>query len=239
MGGHRFETKPLYKQLRDVLSERIATGEWKPGTFIPNEVDLAREFGVSPGTMRKALGLLESEHLLTRRQGRGTFVSDQSSGELSVRFSNVRAPDGKRVSAPVRSSTITLGMANETERARLEVREQESVYRIRRVRIYADRPFIVEDAVLPATMFPGLTNENDPSHRIIVLAQHHGILLSKAEEIVSLGSASSEVAKLLEIKPSTPIVVLDRVVRAIDGRPVEWRIGHCDFGDLRYVAEMG
>ena len=90
---------------------------------------------------------------------------------------------------------------------------------------------------MPAALFPDLTNENDPSDRIVVLARHHGILLSKAEEMVSIGSASPEVAKLLEIEPSTPILVLDRVVRAIDGRPVEWRIGLCDLGELRYLAE--
>ena len=238
MGGHRFETKPLYQQLRDVLSERIATGEWKPGVALPNEGDLAREFGVSSGTMRKALNLLESEHLLTRLQGRGTFVRDQSSGELSVRFSNVRGPDGKRISAPVRSSTVTKDVANKTDCARLELQEQCPIYRIRRVRTYANRPFIVEDAVLPASLFPNLTKVNDPSHRIVVLAQQHGILLGKAEEIVSIGSASPEVAKTLKITPSSPIVVLDRVVRAIDGRPVEWRIGHCDLGELSYLAEM-
>jgi len=69
----RFSTRPLYLQVRDALGERIAGGEWKPSTAIPNEGDLARQFGVSPGTMRKALDLLEAERLLTRRQGRGNL----------------------------------------------------------------------------------------------------------------------------------------------------------------------
>jgi GntR family transcriptional regulator len=70
MPTSHFSTRPLYLQLRDALAERVAAGEWKPGTAIPNESDLAREFGVSAGTMRKALDLLEDEHLVTRRQGR-------------------------------------------------------------------------------------------------------------------------------------------------------------------------
>src|SRR6188474_3550536 len=94
---NRFSTRPLYLQLRDALAERIAHGEWKPGTAIPNESDLAREFGVSSGTMRKALDLMEGEHLLTRRQGRGTFVNDQSSEELAERFSNIHAAEGERI----------------------------------------------------------------------------------------------------------------------------------------------
>lgn len=55
----RFATRPLYLQVRDFLAERIARGEWKPGAAIPNEGDLAREFGISTGTIRKALDLLE------------------------------------------------------------------------------------------------------------------------------------------------------------------------------------
>ena len=76
MASHSFSTKPLYLQLRDALSERVATGQWQPGACIPNEHELAREFNVSTGTMRKALGIMEDEHLIARRQGRGTFVND-------------------------------------------------------------------------------------------------------------------------------------------------------------------
>ena len=57
MASYSFSTRPLYLQLRDALAERIATRQWQPGTCIPNEHELAREFGVSTGTMRKALGI--------------------------------------------------------------------------------------------------------------------------------------------------------------------------------------
>jgi DNA-binding transcriptional MocR family regulator len=67
----RFSIRPLYLQVRDVIAQRIVDGEWKPHTAIPSGSELAREFGVSPGTIRKALDLAEAERLLTRRQGRG------------------------------------------------------------------------------------------------------------------------------------------------------------------------
>src|SRR5215510_9620939 len=92
-----FSRRPLYLQVRDVLAARIAAGQWKPGVTIPNENDLARELGVSSGTMRKALEFMEGERLLTRRQGRGTFVNDQTSHERADRYSNLRTSDGKRI----------------------------------------------------------------------------------------------------------------------------------------------
>ena len=100
---HRLVTRALYLQVRDALAERIAGGEWKPGSAIPNEGDLSRQFGVSAGTMRKALEVLEDERLLTRRQGRGTFVNDQTSDELAVRYSNLRTPGGERIVGQVRT----------------------------------------------------------------------------------------------------------------------------------------
>ena len=207
----RFSTRPFYLQVRDALAERIAGGEWKPGTAIPNESDLAREFGVSPGTMRKALDLLEAEHLLTRRQGRGTFVNDQASEELAVRYSNIRGGGGERIGGDVQLLSIAEGPVSESECMRLRVRMHERVHRIRRLRLSEGRPYMLEEVVMPAALFPGLS-EQVPSHRIVVLAQQFGVLLGKGEERITIASASPDVARALRVEPATPILNLDRVV---------------------------
>ena len=75
---HELQNRPLYLQVRDAMSARIAAGEWVPGSMIPNEGKLATEYGVSPGTMRKALSLMGGEFTVVRRQGRGTYVTDQA-----------------------------------------------------------------------------------------------------------------------------------------------------------------
>jgi GntR family transcriptional regulator len=63
-----FSRRPLYLQLCDLMVDRIATNAWKPGSALQNEGELAREFGVSPGTVRKALERLEKIRLLARFQ---------------------------------------------------------------------------------------------------------------------------------------------------------------------------
>lgn len=238
MSSSRFSTRPLYLQLRDALVQRIAAGEWKPGTAIPNESDLAREFGVSSGTMRKALDMLEAERLLTRRQGRGTFVNDPASDELAVRFSNVRGPGGERVSGDVRATEVEEAAANEVECVRLRLRRQDRVLRLKRVRYMGEKPIMVEHASLPAALFPGFVGKEGVSHRIVLLAQQYGILLGKAEERVSIGTASPAVAEALGIEPDAPLLLLDRVVHTLDGRPIEWRVAHCHLADQYYLAEM-
>ena len=238
IGPSRFSTRPLYLQVRDALASRIAMGEWKPNAAIPNEGDLAREFGVSSGTMRKALDLMEGERLLTRRQGRGTFVNDQSSDELSVRYSNIRTADGERITGEINVLSITPASANAAECARLRLRPDDKVWRVQRVRMHKGEPFMVEEVAMPAVLFPDLDEQKDLPSRVVVLAQQYGILLGKGDERVSIGTASPSVATALNVKPGAPILVLDRLVYNLDGRAVEWRVGMGHFADKYYLAEI-
>jgi GntR family transcriptional regulator len=234
MSRIQLATRPIYVQLRDALAERIAHGEWKPGSAIPNEGDLAREFGVSTGTMRKALALLEEEHLITRRQGRGTYVNDPAAEELRDRFCNTRTPTGKRIVGRFGSAQIIAAVADDAEARRLRISKDDAVWRIQRIRLDGDSPFMHERVSLPGDLFPNLS---DGTGRIAFLAHRYGLLLGKAEERVTIGAAAKDVADALRIAEGSAVMVLDRVVCTIDGRPVEWRVGQCRTA-TSYLAQI-
>ena len=67
---------PLYIQLKQLLIDRIAAGDWKPGDMLPTEEQLQEQYGVSRTTVRLAFKELEIEGKISRQQGRGTFVSE-------------------------------------------------------------------------------------------------------------------------------------------------------------------
>jgi GntR family transcriptional regulator len=188
--------------------------------------------------MRKALDLMEGDRLLTRRQGRGTFVNDQSSDELAMRFTNIRGENGERVIGDVRTSDLAESTASETECRRLKLRAEDAVYRVRRVRSQQSKPFMVEDVVLPVALFPGLAQRKVAALRIISLAQEFGILLGKAQESIRTGTASADVAATLNLAPDSPVLRLDRIIMTLDGRPAEWRVAHCHLGGKHYLAEI-
>jgi GntR family transcriptional regulator len=238
MPPNHFLKKPLYQQLRDVLAERISEGTWKPGAAIPNETELAREFGVSAGTMRKALDLMEMDRLLTRRQGRGTFVNDQASDDLALRFSRLRGADGLHVEYEARITKIVEAAASEEERQRLRLGSTDRVYHIDHVCVHNKEPFMARHAVVPAALFPGLDRRADVPSRIKTLGQEYGVLIGKAEECISIDPASPAVADVLGIAAGTPLMLLDRIAFALDGRPVEWREAWCHLRDKFYKAEM-
>ena len=66
---------PITSQVNAILLERIRTQECTPGSRLPSESNLAGELGVSPPSVRSALGRLAGEGLLIRKQGDGTYVN--------------------------------------------------------------------------------------------------------------------------------------------------------------------
>ena len=66
---------PLYQQIKAQILQGLENAEWQPGEVIPSEFDLAARFGVSQGTVRKAIDELAASNLLVRKQGKGTFVA--------------------------------------------------------------------------------------------------------------------------------------------------------------------
>src|SRR5690606_10189927 len=85
---------PRYLQLKRLLTQGLQAGEWKPGEAIPSEMELARRYGVSQGTVRKAIDELAAENLVARRQGRGTFVATHHEARTQFRFLRL-LPDDK------------------------------------------------------------------------------------------------------------------------------------------------
>jgi GntR family transcriptional regulator len=235
----KFSIEPLYVQVRNLLAQRLASGVWPPGSMLPNEMELARELGVSSGTVRKALDSLESDRLIVRRQGRGTSVVDQASGDAAARFSNIRNGEGRRIGGDMELISQIKALATDAERHRLQLAAGDFVLRSTRLRRYRNRLFMHEDAVLAMSRFPGLDEKNAGTLRISALAQRHGIHLAKASERVTLEEVSAQSAERLDIDLHTRLLKLDRVVYAAGGYPVEWRVAFCSLKeDMLYLAEM-
>src|SRR4051794_4963597 len=88
--------RPLYEQIKILLTQSLVAGEWKPGEAIPSEMELASRFNVSQGTVRKAIDELASEHILMRRQGKGTLVAWHNERSYRSRFLRVTTDAGDK-----------------------------------------------------------------------------------------------------------------------------------------------
>lgn len=233
----RLVARPLYLQVRDVLVQRIVVGHWKPGATLPNETQLAQQLGISIGTVRKALDLMEVERIVTRRQGRGTFVNDYAAAETTFPFSMFHNSEGQRISGLKRGRSISRVQATSEEAARLGLRRGDELIRVERVREHQGQTFLTEVCLLPARLFTRLP-EDFGSYRLSALAQFNSILVGRADERVEIAPASAEHALDLDVPEGTPLLRLDRVIFSDHEDALEWRVAHCFLRNERYLVRF-
>jgi GntR family transcriptional regulator len=234
----RLAARPLYLQVRDVLVQRIVVGQWKPGSTLPNETQLAQQLGISIGTVRKALDLMEVERIVTRRQGRGTFVNDYASAETMFPFSTFHNFDGQRISGEKQGRSVSRVVTTEDEAARLGIRRGEEAIKVERCRSYKGNTFMTETCLLPARLF-GRLPEDMGRYRLSALAQLNSILLGHADERVDIALAGESDARDLDVPLGTPLLQLDRVIMSDHDDVLEWRVARCFMRNERYLVRLG
>lgn len=219
---------PLYVQIKRLLTQGLQAGEWKPGEAIPSEVELARRYGVSQGTVRKAIDELAGDNLVVRRQGRGTFVATHHEARTQFRFLRLlpddeggeelgsRIVECRRLRAPVDVARI------------LGLKAGETVVCIRRVLDLQGEPTVLDEIWLPGARFRGLTAER--------LAAYSGPLyglferefdtrMIRAAERIKAIAADAATAELLGVEPGSPLLQVERVSSTYGDVAVEFRRG--------------
>ena len=114
---------PLYEQVLGLLRARIEAGEWSGGAPLPGEAHLSRDFGVSVGTMRKAMDKLVQERVVVRERGRGTFVKQTTSwrDKQGLRLCD---DTGRPISAQIALVDSNAGVATSAEMDGLRLRSR-------------------------------------------------------------------------------------------------------------------
>ena len=219
---------PLYRQIKSLILQSLEGGEWRPGEVIPSETELAGRFGVSQGTVRKAVDELAAENLLLRRQGKGTYVASHNDPRAFFRFLRLEALKGDigpSISAPLECWRAKAGL----EAARvLGIKLAEPIVIVRRLLQFSGKPVVVDEIYLPGDVFGGLTLEmlkNWPGSLYSLFESEFGVRMVRAEERLRAVAADRASAELLGVKEGSPLLSVERVSFSYGGRPVEWRRG--------------
>lgn len=235
-----FAYKPLYVQVRDQLVRRLIDGEWQPGQLIPSEMELAREIGVSQGTIRKALDAMTTENLLIRRQGRGTFVARPEESRILFQFFRLVPDDGARSFPDSAILDRAAGKATAEEAVALAIAPDEAVWRIERVRTLAGTPLLVETITLPDARFAGFGEiASIPNNVYGLYSERWGLTIGRASEKLKAVAANAGDAAALGCAPGTPLLSIRRVALDLENKPVELRVSRCLTEAVHYSSELG
>lgn len=234
-----FPFRPLYLQVKESLVQRLIEGSWQPGQLIPSEMELARELGVSQGTVRKALDAMTAENMLIRRQGRGTFVAEPEESRLLFQYFRLVPDTGERSFPKSTVMDKSLDKARPDEADLLKIASGDPVWRIKRLRTLYGKPVLVEEITLSAARFAGLENLNEiPNNVYRLYSEHWGITIGSASEKLKAISASTEDAQLLACKASTPLLRISRIAFDLAQEPVELRVSCCLTEHIHYASDL-
>lgn len=233
--------RPLYEQIKILLTQSLIAGEWRPGESIPSEIELAGRFRVSQGTVRKAIDELAADNILVRRQGKGTFVATHAEPQVRHRFLRVIADGGEREPVESRLIECRRGKAPVLVGKALGLKAGSATVCIKRLLIFSGRPIIFDEIVLPEPMFKGLNAEKISAYKSSyynLYESQYGVRMIRAEERLKAVFADPETAELLLVKTGAPLLRVDRIAYTYDDRPVEWRRGYCNTDKHCYVNEL-
>ncbi len=239
MGSPIFQ--PLYRQIKALLTKSLISGEWGAGTAIPSEMELAARYGVSQGTVRKAIDELAAENIVVRRQGKGTYVATHSEEKVKLRFLRLVAADGSKELLDNKLLGCERSKATAEIARLLAIKTGSTVIEIRRLLLFANKPQILDRIILPAASFKGVTAERIEAYNGSMYRMYEtllGIHMVRSEERLTAVGADTETAAALRLKVGTPLLSIERVSYTYGDKPMEWRLGLCLTDDHHYLNHL-
>lgn len=223
--------QPLYRQIKVLITQSLVAGEWKPGSAIPSEQELARRYNVSQGTVRTAISELAEEKLVIRYQGRGTFVASHAEERVQFPFLRITPDNGELTALTATLISLQRERADALCRETLQLGRGATVMLLRRRLSLNGLDVCFEEIRLPALLFKGLSEALVQRHECMLYSMYEGafgVRALHAEERIRAVDAMGDTAVHLGVAPGTPLLLVDRVASTYGAKPMEWRLSYCD-----------
>ncbi len=208
---------PAYFQLKNILLDKIKSGEYAAGSLIPSERELSENLGISRMTVRQAINLLANEKFLVREKGKGTFVNELKFEQRNIMsFSETVRRQGMVPSTKVLESTIETECFDVKEQ--LDLRPDQKVYRIKRLRLADTTPIAVEEVFIPENICPGIDKLDLTKSLYELLKTFYSIDISYIDNTIEAIKADKENRELLMLSSGIPVLQISGINYTKDGK---------------------
>lgn len=219
--------QPLYIEIATEIKRRIVEGVYPAGTQLASEPELASEFGVSRGTLREALGILEKEGMICRKHGIGSFVETPSKVVAGIEKLEPLVSTIRRAGFAAADKVLKIYEApcKGTVAEKLNIEEKSICYIIESLRLADGIPVIYCYDVLPSWLI------NDPATlqlrkececMVEFLRQYAQTKPFNYVSTVTAVIAKSPVDELLQVNKRTPLIMMEGVMYDENGRPLNY-----------------
>jgi len=232
---------PLYFQVENIIQSSIQNGGLKPGDQLPTEQELCDHFKVSRSVIRPALHNLALQGLIERVPGRGTFVAQPKLREALMRellgFHEDTIRQGHQPATQILEQAPIPATPALAEL--LDIGIDEPVLALKRLRFLDQEPHLISETYLPLDIQPALADEDFSAGSLYqILETRYGLFLSHGRRVVEVALASEDEARLLEVKPGAPLLLLTSLAFLDDGRPIEYSIGKHRADRTRFEVDL-
>lgn len=212
---------PLYFQIEETIKQKIDKGEWESGSMISSEREFAENYEVSRMTVRQAINNLVNDGYLTRRKGKGTFVSGKKIEQKLLGLTSFTEDMKERGYMPASKlvSFQTVNADNHLAMA-LEISQNEEVYEIKRVRLANGVPMAIETTFVPLQLIE-LKETHIKEGSLYSQVEHAGYHIDYATQSLEASIAREAESEILEIAKGAPVLLIQRQTYLTTGKPLE------------------
>ncbi|MBN9078393.1 MAG: hypothetical protein BGN87_08480 [Rhizobiales bacterium 65-79] len=232
-GIFRRSRAPIYLQIAKLLRQRIEQGEWKMGDQLPTLEALMNSYGVARSTLREALAQLETEGVIRRSRGTGTFVTKDLSSQRWFKLP-ITWPDMLESIANLRVHPLSVPAGERVERLPVDFVNGElasSYTHLRRVHYRRDIAYCLIDIHLETGLFQTDPEGFTTTPVLSRLAARPDLRISIARQVIWVSVSDEKTASCLDIGVGNPVVEIRRALADGEGRIVY-------YAHIRYPAEL-
>lgn len=235
-------SEQLFLQIRRMVLRAIRVQELQPRQRMPSVNELSDKLGVSRMTVRQALQVLIQEGWLYTVPGKGTFIAERPHIEQNLQ--NLKGWTEEIRAQGMIPSTHTISIeaipADRPAALHLNLPPGEPVYRIVRLRYANDFPLTLEKTHLVASRFPEIGQHLQQPYASLynVMRQSYHVNPTRAVQTLEAGEADQASAELLDLKPGSPILILERITYGAGDDPLEYVYAVARPGFVRYKTEL-
>ena len=224
-----------YRQVMETLRARIEAGGYAVGDRLPAETELAAALGVSRPTLRQALAQLESEGLLNRVKGSGTFVAQPKLLHESTSFLAGYYREAEHHHRTLRTEVLAL----EVQRAGALGAQLTRLVRRRRVEGFdGGKPVVYTIVYVPYALFPEMAQQDFTDTSFYDALERRGLKVCHASRVLEVVAPDPQIAAVLELSPFEPAIYVDSVGTDARGRRVEYAQSYYPAGSSKFLVEI-
>lgn len=245
---------PLYHQLARIILEKIRSGEYPPGTKIPSETGLAREFSIGRPTVRQATEILVRRRILLRKRGSGTYVRNKEeeidlfslAGTMSafekkgiqlsrriVKQMMLIRVDGNKDNPFAGRDAFFFSRLSSTQRT------LSPNYRLNKGGI-ADSPFLIEDIYLDSLIFPGISGDDFSVLSLSgIIEDRYQMRPTHGKQSFAVHYPDKEQAALLHVSENDPVLFVRRYLHFREKENAIYSELLCKTGTFVFTQKIG